>query len=88
MATPPTGQELAGAAAAVANVEMNAEPDTEGHPNCTCAEECIGSPHDSLVQHLVESGEDQHCLGDIYCSSCWQSFFEREPALQGTRMEQ
>ena len=51
-AMPPTDQQLADAAPAVENIEMNAEPDTtdnetevptEHHPNCTSAEECIGS---------------------------------------------
>jgi len=52
--------------------------DRSGHPDCTSAEDCIGRPDDRLVRHILD-GMD----GDIYCETCWGSFLEQNPHLEG-----
>lgn len=51
---------------------------TFGHPRCTSAEDCIGSPLHPLVRH-VHNGVD----ADIYCEPCWTSFSEQNLQLTG-----
>ena len=41
----------------------------QGNMNCASAEDCAGSPDDRLIQHFL-NGQP----GDIYCSTCWESF--------------
>lgn len=48
------------------------------HPACTSAEDCIGTRYDGLLRHLLD-GEP----GDVYCQSCWESFLEQNPDLEG-----
>lgn len=54
-----------------------------GHPKCTSADDCIGSPLHPLVRHL-HNGK----AGDIYCEPCWESFCQRNPNLKGVREEE
>jgi hypothetical protein len=54
-----------------------------GHPTCTSADDCAGSPEESLIQHILEEGP-----GDIYCKVCWDSFTERNPDLEGVPVEE
>lgn len=58
-------------------VEAEAEADAErGHPGCTSQDDCIGSPQERLVRHVM-AGEASQGAGDIYCETCWRSFLER-----------
>jgi len=50
----------------------------EVHPECTSQEDCCGSPADRLVRHRLDGDE-----GDVYCQSCWESFLEQNPQLDG-----
>jgi hypothetical protein len=54
----------------------------EGHAGCTSEADCAGSPEDDLVQHILEDGP-----GDIYCCTCWNSFKERNPDLEGVPVD-
>eukprot|EP00928_Gymnodinium_smaydae_P062138 TRINITY_DN46067_c0_g1_i1.p1 TRINITY_DN46067_c0_g1~~TRINITY_DN46067_c0_g1_i1.p1 ORF type:complete len:396 (+),score=118.98 TRINITY_DN46067_c0_g1_i1:87-1274(+) len=54
------------------------EAEAEGHPECTSAEDCIGSLDAKLVRHLLNGGR-----GDVYCSVCWESFLLSNPTLEG-----
>ena len=58
------------------------EPLPDGHPECTEAEECIGSAADALVQHHARD-EDSHLYypADVYCWSCWEYFKCNEPGF-------
>merc|ERR1711941_121655 len=49
-----------------------------GHPDCTSAEDCMGSPTDRLVRHILDGAD-----GDLYCEICWESFKETNPHLEG-----
>lgn len=49
-----------------------------GHPKCTSADKCIGSPDLPTVQHLLNGTP-----ADRYCKRCWESFRERHPGLEG-----
>eukprot|EP00929_Paragymnodinium_shiwhaense_P053170 TRINITY_DN2661_c0_g3_i1.p1 TRINITY_DN2661_c0_g3~~TRINITY_DN2661_c0_g3_i1.p1 ORF type:complete len:722 (-),score=144.33 TRINITY_DN2661_c0_g3_i1:180-2345(-) len=49
-----------------------------GHPLCTQAETCLGSPDSSLIQHKSQSG-----LGDVYCIDCWENYAAHRPDLEG-----
>ncbi len=40
-----------------------------GHPECTSAQDCVGSPRSDLVRHVPEKRR-----GDVYCEVCWNSF--------------
>jgi hypothetical protein len=53
-------------------------PQPGGHPRCTSAEDCVGSPTDRLVQHMLHGKP-----ADIYCEMCWVSFSSRNSALEG-----
>jgi len=53
-------------------------PEEGGHPECTSGTDCLGSPLDRLVRHMIE-GED----GDVYCEACWHSFMYHNPDLEG-----
>eukprot|EP00913_Durusdinium_trenchii_P007681 g7217.t1 len=41
-----------------------AQVEDNGHPECTSANDCLGTPADGLVRHMIE-GED----GDVYCEA-------------------
>mmetsp|Transcript_32182 Transcript_32182/g.74214 ORF Transcript_32182/g.74214 Transcript_32182/m.74214 type:complete len:436 (+) Transcript_32182:32-1339(+) len=68
-------------------VETKAEVDEEeevdmpesGHPECTSAEECIGTPQMALVRHLLAQDDP----GDVYCQACWAGFVADNPDLLG-----
>jgi hypothetical protein len=49
-----------------------------GHDSCTSEEDCIGHSTDRLIQHQLNGR-----AGDIYCESCWVSFVENNPSLEG-----
>ncbi len=46
----------------------------DGCLGCASEEDCIGSGDDHLVQH--------DSSGDLYCESCWDSFFVQNPNLE------
>lgn len=50
----------------------------EGIPECTSAEDCIGSSNEVMIQHLIDSGQ-----GDVYCEACWRTFVVTNSALEG-----
>lgn len=50
----------------------------DGHPQCTSEGDCIGTPANSLYQHMLNGD-----AGDIYCQPCWESFVRRNPQLEG-----
>jgi len=79
---PPAGKPLWGSAAEAAAAEVAKEEDDnpirDGHPTCTSAGDCIGSPEDQLVTHLLNG-----VPGDKYCGPCWISFCERNSNLEG-----
>jgi len=54
-----------------------------GHPRCTSAEDCAGSPDATLIRHVLEDGP-----GDLYCQVCWASFKQRNPELEGVEEEE
>jgi hypothetical protein len=54
----------------------------EGHPDCTSVEDCIGVPHDRLIEHVMQ-GAAGDTVGDVYCESCWASFLDQNPKLEG-----
>mmetsp|Transcript_30555 Transcript_30555/g.83970 ORF Transcript_30555/g.83970 Transcript_30555/m.83970 type:complete len:388 (+) Transcript_30555:125-1288(+) len=62
--------------------ECDEEGQEEGHPQCTSAEDCIGSQEEKLVQHIFNGS-----LGDIYCCKCWESFLLHNPTLEGEMLE-
>lgn len=72
-----------GAAAPKAKVVVAKEPEEkpQGCLECTSGEECIGSPQDDLYKHVDKS--DAKDEGDIYCATCWASFREDNPDLEG-----
>jgi len=49
-----------------------------GHPGCTSGADCIGTAEDKLVQHILDGN-----IEDKYCLTCWGSFLERNPDLEG-----
>jgi len=51
--------------------------ETDKHPSCTSAEDCIGTRYDQLFRHLLDGNP-----GDLYCQSCWESFLEQNPSLE------
>merc|ERR1712190_153555 len=55
-----------------------AETPLGGHPACTQAEDCLGSPSAALVQHL----EEDEVPADIYCTTCWDALTSADPNLQ------
>jgi len=58
--------------------EDHPEDHPAGHPLCTSAEDCQGSPDDPLVRHILNGKP-----GDLYCKTCWTSFLEQNPHLEG-----
>merc|ERR1711870_174431 len=66
----------------VAKKPKSAKKIATGNPSCTSEADCAGSPEDELVQHILEDGP-----GDIYCCTCWNSFKERNPDLEGIPVE-
>eukprot|EP00747_Dinoflagellata_sp_TGD_P018947 gnl/TRDRNA2_/TRDRNA2_126840_c1_seq1.p1 gnl/TRDRNA2_/TRDRNA2_126840_c1~~gnl/TRDRNA2_/TRDRNA2_126840_c1_seq1.p1 ORF type:complete len:421 (-),score=66.67 gnl/TRDRNA2_/TRDRNA2_126840_c1_seq1:60-1322(-) len=50
----------------------------DGHPQCTSSEDCIGSPSERLVRHVLEGDP-----GDLYCEVCWKSFLGQNSVLEG-----
>lgn len=53
-------------------------PEGGGHPDCTSVEDCIGSRRDNLVRHMLADEQ-----GDMYCETCWESFLDQNPHLEG-----
>ena len=49
-----------------------------GQPKCTSVEDCIGTPTDQLVQHVLDGQP-----ADLYCQTCWESFCALTPSLAG-----
>merc|ERR1719336_2987087 len=49
-----------------------------GHPLCTSQEDCQGTEEDPLIRHLLNGRP-----GDVYCRTCWTSFLEQNPHLEG-----
>lgn len=59
--------------------DAEAGPELDGgHPRCTSQEDCQGTEDDTLVRHLLNGKP-----GDIYCKTCWTSFLEQNPHLEG-----
>jgi len=58
--------------------QVEEEEASPGHPECTSADDCIGTPEDRLMRHL-HNGK----AGDLYCEPCWESFCQRNPSLKG-----
>jgi len=54
------------------------EGDPPGHPMCTSQEDCQGSAEDILIRHIL-NGKN----GDLYCRTCWESFLQQNPHLEG-----
>ena len=54
------------------------EGDMGGHPECTSQEDCQGSVEDVLIRHILNGKP-----GDIYCKTCWESFLQQNPHLEG-----
>jgi len=54
------------------------DAEAAGHPECTSEADCIGSPTDNLVRHML--GGD---AGDVYCQTCWESFLFQNKTLEG-----
>jgi len=52
--------------------------DEQGHPQCTSQEDCLGSPSDGLIRHILHGNR-----GDCYCNTCWESFRQQNPLLEG-----
>jgi len=52
-----------------------------GHKLCAQAEDCMGTPASSLLQHM-ESGQ----IGDLYCDSCWTALVSNDPTLQSHKL--
>jgi hypothetical protein len=55
---------------------------SSGHPKCTSAEDCLGTPQDQLVRHILNGTP-----ADVYCITCWESFLQRNPSLEGEIVE-
>lgn len=53
-----------------------------GHPDCTSGPDCAGTPEDGMMRHVLEDGP-----GDVYCETCWNSFTQRNPELEGVPVE-
>mmetsp|Transcript_38798 Transcript_38798/g.88192 ORF Transcript_38798/g.88192 Transcript_38798/m.88192 type:complete len:135 (-) Transcript_38798:143-547(-) len=66
--------------AATAPEDFSDDGDLNGehHPDCTSVEDCLGQPGDRLVRHMISDGQ-----GDIYCETCWASFLQSNPQLEG-----
>eukprot|EP00933_Yihiella_yeosuensis_P010814 TRINITY_DN11765_c0_g2_i1.p1 TRINITY_DN11765_c0_g2~~TRINITY_DN11765_c0_g2_i1.p1 ORF type:complete len:427 (-),score=70.70 TRINITY_DN11765_c0_g2_i1:57-1337(-) len=75
---PPEAEEVDGLGVKEEAVEAGEAADGERHPECTSQEDCIGSPSDNLVRHML--GDEP---GDLYCQACWESFLQQNPALVG-----
>jgi len=54
-----------------------------GHDMCTSEEDCIGFSTDRLVQHNLNGRG-----ADIYCETCWISFTESNPSLEGEYVDE
>mmetsp|Transcript_17785 Transcript_17785/g.41441 ORF Transcript_17785/g.41441 Transcript_17785/m.41441 type:complete len:419 (+) Transcript_17785:55-1311(+) len=50
--------------------------DSERHPDCTSAEECVGRSSDRLVRHIIKDQDGNDMDGDAYCESCWRCFLQ------------
>ena len=59
------------------------KPIHNGHPQCTSGTDCVGTPEEALVQHVLVEGP-----GDLYCNACWSSFLERNPDLEGVPVDE
>lgn len=60
--------------------ENNADP--QGHSQCTSQEDCQGTEEDVLIRHILNGK-----AGDLYCATCWNSFLEQNPTLEGHEEE-
>jgi len=52
--------------------------DEQGHPQCTSQEDCLGSPSDGLIRHILKGNR-----GDCYCNTCWEDFLQQNATLEG-----
>lgn len=59
-----------------------AQGNPDKHPRCTSEEDCLGSSADQLVRHNL-NGQP----ADVYCITCWESFLQRNPSLEGDIVE-
>ncbi len=48
------------------------------HPECTSADECVGSTESRLVRHLPH-GIGTTGTGDLYCEHCWDNILQQFP---------
>lgn len=59
-----------------------AQGNPDKHPRCTSEDDCLGSSADQLVRHNL-NGQ----AADVYCITCWESFLQRNPSLEGDIVE-
>jgi len=59
-----------------------AQGNPDRQPRCTSDEDCLGSSSDQLVRHNL-NGQP----ADVYCITCWESFLQRNPSLEGDIVE-